>query len=400
MSTVTPQQRATYPGAIPARLRKLDRSKRLLNLLSRITPRRAASEGSLRRIGVLLQWGIGDAVLALPLLEGLAQSFSGASIEPIGKPWLAELFADEKWLGRTHQLVPPWTAYRGKYRIWTQPWRRFRAELSAIRNIRFDLLIGVRLDPRETVQLRLLSAGRSAGTLACGGAGWITDPLPMTPEDYYFRYRAEYNTMALKALTGREGCPRPRLQVGERLRESAIQKLRAAGYEGGPIVAIHNGAGSPVREWRPDGYAELLDAARKLVKFVVVIDDGAAPAGPRVSIPDSIPSMVWKSGLGELKGLLSISQVLLCCDSGIMHIGAACGARVVAIFGAGSPEIFFPRGGRHELVKVDPMPCRPCMDDCIYPSPICIDRIAAPAVHASLLRALAASSPDSAARSR
>jgi ADP-heptose:LPS heptosyltransferase len=132
----------------------------------------------------------------------------------------------------------------------------------------------------------------------------------------------------------------------------------------------------------------VLDSVRDLVQFAMVIGDGADPRGTRVELPASVRSTVWKSGLSELKALLSVADVLLCCDGGVTHMGAACGCRVVAIFGPGSIDMFAPRGERHQIVKVDPMPCRPCFDSCIYPRPICMDRITASAARAALRRTL------------
>ncbi len=140
-------------------------ARRIGDLLSAISPRRGFPESTPpHRIGVLLQWGIGDAVLTLPLLQGLHLAHPEASIELIGKPWLAELFAGEAWLNRTHLLVPPWTKHQGKYRIWEKDWRRFARQLRVVRRTRFDLLIGIRFDPREVLQLRLLTRGRPRGS--------------------------------------------------------------------------------------------------------------------------------------------------------------------------------------------------------------------------------------------
>jgi ADP-heptose:LPS heptosyltransferase len=383
-------------GVIPSRIRRLRRWKSVLDPIARLTRRRRHDTPAIpRRIGVMLQWGIGDAVLALPLLKGLALSYPGASIELIGKPWLADLFGGEPWLGATHELVPPWTQPFGKYRVGTHAWRRFAAQLRALRKIRFDLLIGVRLDPRETVQLRLFNAARIAGVLGAGGEAWLTDPITLAPEDYFVRKRAEYNALALKGLTGCEVSLLPRLDVDGVARTGVLAKLHAAGYTGGPIVCIHNRAGNPIREWRAASFAAVLDLVGDLVQFVVVIDDGVDLSGPRVELPASMRSTVWKSDLANLKALLSVADVLLCCDSGVMHMGAACGCRVVAIFGPTSLDIFAPHGARHQIVKVDPMPCRPCLDSCIYSRPICMDEIIEGVVSAALRRAIVAGTDGS-----
>lgn len=374
-----------YTGVIASRLAKLRRSKAVLDWIARMTPRRVSSaSGNPRRIGVLLQWGIGDAVLALPLLSGLARSYPAASIELIGKPWLADLFGGEPWLGATHELVPPWSKPSRKYRLWDSSWRRYLVQLLALRKLRFDLLVGLRLDPREIFQLRLLRAGRTVGVAGAGGEAWISDLIKIEPEDYYIRYRGEYNALACRELTGCKQLSPLRFDVAQAAGAAALERLRSAGYAGGPIVCVHNGAGNPIREWRPASFAAVLDSVSDLAPFAVIIDDGADPAGPHVKSPASLDYTVWKSNLTDLKALLSIADVLFCTDSGVMHLGAACGCRVVAIFGPGSPEAFFPREEGHKIVKVEPMPCRPCLDNCIYRRPICMDGITKESVSAAL----------------
>ncbi len=378
-----------FSGTVTTRIRKLRRWKSVLDAVASLTPRQPhlASKPP-ERIGVLLQWGIGDAVLALPLLNGLARGYPGASVELIGERWLADLFAEEPWLGATHELVPPWTRPARKYQIWDRSWRRFAVQLFALRKVRFDLLVGVRFDPRETAQLRLLTARRTAGVSNAGGRAWLTDRIGLTAEDYYLRPRPEYNALALSELTGLEESSLPRLAVSEAARTAALARIGAAGYAGGPVVCVHNGAGNAIREWGAGRFGEVVASVRDLLNFVVVIDDGSGPNGPKVEVPAGIRSMIWKSGLRELKALLSVTDVLLCCDNGVMHMGAACGCRVVAIFGPGSPEIFAPREARHQMVSVDPMPCRPCFDNCIYPRPICMDGITVTQVSGALRRAI------------
>jgi len=222
-----------------------------------------------------------------------------------------------------------------------------------------------------------------------------TPPITLAPEDYFVRKRAEYNALALKGLTGCEVSLLPRLDVDGMARTGVLAKLHAAGYTGGPIVCIHNRAGNPIREWRAASFAAVLDLVGDLVQFVVVIDDGVDLSGPRVELPASMRSTVWKSDLANLKALLSVADVLLCCDSGVMHMGAACGCRVVAIFGPTSLDIFAPHGARHQIVKVDPMPCRPCLDSCIYSRPICMDEIIEGVVSAALRRAIVAGTDGS-----
>jgi ADP-heptose:LPS heptosyltransferase len=55
-------------------------------------------------------------------------------------------------------------------------------------------------------------------------------------------------------------------------------------------------------------------------------------------------------------------DALLCHDSGPMHIAAAVGTRVVALFGSQSKIVWAPPGEGHRILQA-PLPCK----DCLWP---------------------------------
>ncbi|MGC6489436.1 MAG: glycosyltransferase family 9 protein, partial [Planctomycetota bacterium] len=60
--------------------------------------------------------------------------------------------------------------------------------------------------------------------------------------------------------------------------------------------------------------------------------------------------------------LMARCDVVVAADTGPLHLGAAAGARCVAIFGPKDPARYGPRAHgaiRHEVVYHD-VPCRPC----------------------------------------
>jgi heptosyltransferase-1 len=73
---------------------------------------------------------------------------------------------------------------------------------------------------------------------------------------------------------------------------------------------------------------------------------------PIIDLSGSIP-------LGCLPALLSKAAVMVTNDSGPMHIAAALGTPVVALFGPTSPVRTGPYGGTHAVFTQD-LPCRPC----------------------------------------
>lgn len=362
---------AAHPYAL--RLKKQRIAGKIVDVISLLCPRLQRKELSEpRRIGVMAQWGIGDAVLLLPLLRGLRQAFPAAMIELIGKPWLAELLAGEGCCDRTHLLVPPWTAYFGKYSAAPWIWGKYWAQLRALRRHQFDWLVSPRFDSRELAQLRLLRARETFGFRSAGGRRWITRDLGLGQRGYDALHRAALAAELAKIIL-KGGSPGSARFVGDAGGQAAAREwLRAHGYRSGVILAVHSGAGNPIRQWREPYFQTVLRLLTVPPAMIVFIDPKSTPSAAE---RPSAPHAVWRGNLTELKSLLSVCDVFFGTDSGIMHMAAAAGCEVVAAFGPTEPRWFGPFGEHHEVVIVEPMPCRPCMDACIHRSPLCMDQL-------------------------
>ena len=97
-------------------------------------------------------WGLGDLVIATPLLRAAAERFD---ITLLAKPYALDL---QRRLWPDVRVVPfvaPWTAFKNKYRLWQWPWReivRLRHQLAAEH---FASGLSARWDPRDHLLLKL-----------------------------------------------------------------------------------------------------------------------------------------------------------------------------------------------------------------------------------------------------
>jgi heptosyltransferase-2 len=100
-----------------------------------------------------------------------------------------------------------------------------------------------------------------------------------------------------------------------------------------------------------------------------------------------VVDVVGRTDLGGLVGLASMCRVFVSNDSGAMHVAAAAGRPVVAMFGPTDERVTRPIG-RGDVLTADVF-CRPChLRDC----PIdhrCMTRIGVEAVFAAVSRHLA-----------
>jgi ADP-heptose:LPS heptosyltransferase len=76
----------------------------------------------------------------------------------------------------------------------------------------------------------------------------------------------------------------------------------------------------------------------------------------------SAVDLTGKTGLRLLPALLSSASVFVTNDSGPMHVAAAVGTPVVAMFGPTSPVRTGPYGEGHAVLARADVPCRPCFN--------------------------------------
>ena len=131
----------------------------------------------------------------------------------------------------------------------------------------------------------------------------------------------------------------------------------AAGF-----VAISPVAYWETKLWDEARFAAVCDLVVRELKLPVVFT-GASPEGPvsrireRMEAPSA--SVAGATTLRELAALYRQASVLLTTDSGPMHLAAAVGTPVVALFGPTSPERTGPYGTGHTIIRKG-MACSPC----------------------------------------
>jgi heptosyltransferase II len=180
------------------------------------------------------------------------------------------------------------------------------------------------------------------------------------------RHEVEYYLCLLDGL----GIPRPapaslKLTVTEGEREAMAARLARLGIErGAPIVTVNPGAtyGSAKR-WYPDRFAAVAEtlSGEWSARVVVVGSTGEAPLAGEIEAAMRKPAvnLAGKTTVRELMAILSLSSFLVTNDSGPMHIGAALGVPLVAIFGPTDWRRTSPWSPLAKVVRVE-IDCSPC----------------------------------------
>ena len=298
----------------------------------------------------------GDAVMTTPALAAVREGFPDARIVLLARPLVAELF-------RHHPDVDEVMVYERPGRHEGTLGRlRLAGEL---RRRRFDgaLLLQNAFDAALIAFLGRIQ--ERAGYPTDGRRILLTLPVPLTP-GILERHEVEYYLCLLDGL----GITRPvpaslKLTVTEEEKEAMATRLALFGIErGAPIVAINPGAtfGSAKR-WYPDRFAAVADALSEEWGAAIVVVGSPAEAPLAGEIEDAtrkpLINLAGKTSVRDLMALLSLSAFLVTNDSGPMHIGAALGVPLVAIFGPTDWRRTSPWTSLAKVVRVD-VDCSPC----------------------------------------
>ena len=152
------------------------------------------------------------------------------------------------------------------------------------------------------------------------------------------------------------------------------------------MIGVHASGGRLIKQWHMDRLAQVATRlSRDLGATIVLtgtiedrplVDRVASALPPDVPILNAAGSM----DLPVLAAVLERLSLFLTCDTGPMHLAAAVGTPVVALFGPSDPRRYGPLAAKARVVTAD-LWCRPCNQvrrppaRCVGHVPDCLHRI-------------------------
>lgn len=183
------------------------------------------------------------------------------------------------------------------------------------------------------------------------------------------------------SLGGLENLPRPHLTIdlGEQL--TTLAKFELTRCQS--VIGLCPGAEfGPAKKWPEIHYANvatnLAEAGHQIWLFGSQKDlatcDNIRSLVPS-NLQDRIQVLAGKTSLIEAVDLLAVCKTVVANDSGLMHIAAAVGSNVVAVYGSTSPQYTPPLAQNVEIVHTD-INCRPCFKrECPYQHLKCLKEL-------------------------
>jgi lipopolysaccharide heptosyltransferase I len=304
-----------------------------------------------RRILIVRLSALGDVVHVLPLLDALRRARPDAHIgwlveeesssllaghPQIDRLWVAPRRLSERWLrrGRVGAVAGLWVPL-----------------LRELRAARYEVSIDAQCNFRSSLLARLSGAPRRVGfapPFTKEQAHWLlTDRVTPPPHQ---QLKVERNLELLRPLGVDAQGARARLAIPDAAR-SAARSFRA-GLGTACAVALHPGVSGfgVFKRWAPESYAALArrlyaergarcivtwgPGERELAQGIARDADGAAEVAPETA------------SILDLAALFEACDAVVGGDTGPVHLAAALGAPVVALYGPKDPAVYAPWDGR------------------------------------------------------
>jgi heptosyltransferase-2 len=302
---------------------------------------------------------LGDAVMAIPALEAVRKIRPKDEIAILARAGIADLYRGQGFADRV--LVFDHTGRHagvvGRERL-SRELRRESFDVALLLQNAFEAAwIAWRAGIPERI-----GYARDARSFFLTHSFDVPDPRDGPAHEAYYYLELLRRAGWIAELPRIE---RIELRITPEARERAEDSLLRAGARRGAIrVAVVPGAqyGS-AKCWPADRFAEVADGLAADFDCDVILFGTAAERGIAQRLASRMQHkpilLAGETSLADLPALLATCQLFIGNDSGAMHVAAAVGLPVVAIFGPTDPAGTSPVTTSLDLIR-HPVTCSPC----------------------------------------
>ncbi len=158
--------------------------------------------------------------------------------------------------------------------------------------------------------------------------------------------------------------PHPRLNIDVDAQTKTLQKFGLSLDK--PVIGFCPGAEyGPAKQWPAEHFAALARRYHEEGKQVWIFGskkDAVTIANQLNELSGNVcVNLCGETGLDEAIDLLGLSELVVCNDSGLMHVAAALQRPLVALYGSSSPDFTPPLSDRAKIMTLN-LDCSPCFE--------------------------------------
>jgi 3-deoxy-D-manno-octulosonic-acid transferase/heptosyltransferase-1 len=315
------------------------------------------------RILIVKLSAIGDVVHTLPFLEVLKGNFPRAHIDWVVEEEASSVIQGHRDLSRVIvSRRKSWQRDLAKAKDIRTTMKGISSFLRELRECEYDWVVDLQGLLKSGILTGLSRGKRKIGMDGAregGGVFWSEPPAPVD----YSQHAIDRYLQVADYLHCRRVPWEGRIPFSKADSAAVDFLLERSKKEQQPLVVVNPMARWKTKLWEPTRFADLADRiARELGGYIVF----TGSRGDRAIIEqiarkmESRPlNLAGRTSLKRLAFLYSRCNALVTTDTGPMHIAAAMGCRIVALFGPTAPLRTGPYGAGHRVIRAE-MDCSPC----------------------------------------
>ena len=299
---------------------------------------KAPSHPSPRILVCGVNW-LGDAVMSMPALQALRDHHAHADLTLLTKPGLAPLWAMSPIPHRVLSLPPAGDS--------------LKPTIQTLRDLKFEVSYVLPHSFRSAIPPFLAKIPRRVGFPGHFPRDlMLTDVRPAAAGPGRTHQVFEYFDLFFPGETRRAFAP-PRLTAPPHARETMRAKLAALPR---PWISVIPGAARGTsKQWPAERYAETAAAlvaqtGGSVVTLGTPSEYAACQQVAAAAAPNGL-NLAGATTMEELAAVLALSAAVLCNDSGGMHLAAAIGTPLVALYGITNPAQTGPLGDSIRILQ-------------------------------------------------
>jgi len=325
---------------------------------------------------------VGDSIMALPALRAARRRFSDARISVLARPYVADIYRGQNICDEliSYDHKGAHAGLSGRERL-AQELRKQKYDVALLLQNAFD---AAWLAWRAGIPERV-------GYARDGRSLLLTKKIPVPKRGEIPAHEQFYYLELLRRAGWIDSLPGESfvtLAVSDEHRRQAEGTLSSLGVrQNAARIAVGAGASyGSAKCWPPERFADFVNRFRLHTDADVILFGTAAEQKVSEAIAAGINgssfSLVGNTAIAALPALLSRCHLFVGNDSGAMHVAAAVGLPVVAIFGPTDPHGTAPITPRCAVVQEKPY-CSPCFLRCCPIDHRCMTRVRPEAVEAA-----------------
>ena len=313
---------------------------------------------------------IGDAIMTLPAIRAVRNTFPAARISVLAKPWVVEIFNICKDIDEVivFKSPGPHSGIAGKLRL--------ARELKARK---FDTSILLQNAIEAAIITRLAGIPVRAGYNSDARGLLLTHSVQRT-EGIRKVHQIQYYLEMVKSLGCLSAGAQVHLHPGNEY-QTLSEKIfaeRDIGMQSLVIGLAPGAAYGPAKRWLPERFAAVGDRLVEDLSAQVVLfgsrEDRKTTDIVEQHARHQMVNLAGKTNLKEAIAVISRCSLFISNDSGLMHVAGALNIPTVAIFGSTNPLTTSPVGER-SIVIYKGASCSPCLKETCPTDFRCMDMI-------------------------